>query len=63
MNKFLTSIGSIILACIIMAIPALTVLSFCLSWYGGIKCLFCVLVFFDIIILAGAIYDYSEYIG
>lgn len=63
MNEILIIFGSIILACIVTAIPALTVLSICLSWYGGIQASLIVLTFWDVIILAGCIKDYGEYVG
>lgn len=63
MKECLTIIGSFILAYVIVAIPSLAVLSICLSWSGGITTLLCVLTFWDVIILAGTIKDYSEYLG
>ena len=63
MNGFLKNLAYIVAAVLILAVPVLLTLSFCLGWYEviqGMLCLFCLIDFIIVWILVVAFADALE---
>lgn len=58
MNKLMSSIGTFIIACIILAIPILTPISIMLHWHQSISFWLCMLTLCELMFLSIYLYFY-----
>ena len=60
MNNFVRSVGSTVIALILVSIPGLLVASFAFEWYGFLKIIFCAATGVECLLAASLIYETGE---